>query len=207
MLLETTTALYQRLCSVNEDSNVFKYCGDKGVTVLMAEKYREILALQEKDKNQKIRYPIIVLYDGEMAYDRSRYYNDMVDHPTYAEQNSKGETVLKRKVDEPYMPYNLSYRIEIICKQRIHLDNILLWFMRYIPERGSLDVPYTDADGNDDIYNSLLRRGPIVKADEGTSSVLYRRISELQLTTLLDGKEYATYALAEHLKIEEKGDF
>lgn len=213
MLLETTTALYGLLTSINDDKRIQKTCMDDvkiknkqlAISVLMSEKYREVIALQEKEQNTKLRYPIIVLHDNEIEYDRERYYNDMVEHEPY-EAEYKGEIVIRTDEHEPYMPYNLNYRIEIVCKQRIHLDNILVWVMENIPERGCLDIPYIDEDNNDAIYNSLLKRGPIIKADEGTSSVLYRRTSEIRLTTLLGGKLSKTYTKVEHIKLEEKGD-
>lgn len=200
--IDVTDALYQKLCSINKDERVFRTC-EKGVTVLMSEKYREIIALQEKDKNTKIQYPIIVIYDGNIDYDRNRFYNNIIQGTPYTAEY-KGRTVYRRKIKEAYMPYNLNYRIEIICKQRIMLDPILLWVMEEIPARGCLDIPYKDEDNNDAIYESLITRGNIIKADEGTSSVLYRRTFELIMTTLFDGKTLKEVTLAEDLQLQEK---
>ena len=202
-IIDTTTALYNKLNEINNDSRVLSVC-DK-VTVLMAEKYREIIALQEKDKSQKIKYPIIVLYDNEIEYDRNRFYNNQIQGEPYKAEY-KGETVYRRKIKEAYMPYNLNYRIDIICKQRIVLDSILIWTMERIPARGCLNILYKDENNKDAIYESLITRGNITKADEGTSSVLYRRIFELKMTTLLDGSDIREVTLAKDFKLEKKGE-
>lgn len=204
MLLETITALIGLLDSVNLDSLVSRACRNGKVTVLTSEKYRENIALQEKDKNKKINYPIIVVHDQNIDYDTTRFYNDNIQFEPYADVNYKGENILRRDVHYPLMPYNLNYRIEIICKQRIQLDAILVWVMRNIPDRGCIDVPYKDVNEKDCIYNALTKRGPIVKADEGTSSVLYRRVFELRITTLLDGGLKQSYVLAEDMVVKEK---
>lgn len=213
MIFETTMALDILLKTINDDVQIQNTCIDEiklknnqpPIGVLMSEKYREIIAIQEKEKSTKLRYPIIVIYDDEIEYDRNRYYNNNVDGEYYRTEY-KGKTVLRANEYEPYMPYNLNYRVEIVCKQRIHLDNILIWVMRNLPERGCLDVPYIDENNKDAIYNSLLKRGPIIKADEGTSSVLYRRTFNLRLTTLLCGRLLGTQTKVEHIKVEEKGD-
>lgn len=198
MLIETVEALYGLLDSMNEDSRILAVCMDgykrkskqKPVSILMSDKYREIIALDEKEK--KLQYPIVVIYDNEIDYDVQRFYNNKVESEAYEEENNEGLVLTKFDIYEPFMPYNLNYRIEIVCKQRMQLDNILLWVMQNIPDRGCLDVIYKDVNKNDCIYNSLMKRGPIIKADEGTSSTLYRRTFELRLTTLLDGKYIET---------------
>lgn len=207
MLIETVTSLFNLLNSINEDQLVSKTCK---VEVLTSEKYRENIALQEKDKNAKINYPIIVVHDNDIDYDVTRFYNDNIQSEPFLGKNYKDEEVWYRNIHKPLMPYNLNYRVEIICKKRIHLDAILIWVMQNIPDRGCLDVPYKDENNKDSIYNSLLKRGPIVKADEGTSSVLYRRVFELRLTTLIDGGIKEKVVLAEHVEVcetdSEKGE-
>lgn len=200
MLIETVTSLFNLLNSINEDQLVSKTCK---VEVLTSEKYRENIALQEKDKNAKINYPIIVVHDNDIDYDVTRFYNDNIQSEPFLGKNYKDEEVWYRNIHKPLMPYNLNYRVEIICKKRIHLDAILMWVMQNIPDRGCLDVPYKDENNKDSIYNSLLKRGPIVKADEGTSSVLYRRVFELRLTTLIDGGIKEKVVLAEHVEVYE----
>ena len=200
MLIETVTSLFNLLNSINEDQLVSKTCK---VEVLTSEKYRENIALQEKDKNAKINYPIIVVHDNDIDYDVTRFYNDNIQSEPFLGKNYKDEEVWYRNIHKPLMPYNLNYRVEIICKKRIHLDAIIIWVMQNIPDRGCLDVPYKDENNKDSIYNSLLKRGPIVKADEGTSSVLYRRVFELRLTTLIDGGIKEKVVLAEHVEVYE----
>lgn len=201
MLIETNTALYNHLYSINEDKLVSELCK---VNVLTSEKYRENIALSEKNKELKLNYPIIVIYDGNIEYDRKRFYNDFYSSDSYSDVNRKGETVIKKDVYLPLMPYNLNYRIEIICRQRIQLDSILLWIMKNVPERGCLDVPYNDENNKVCVYNSQLNRGPIIKADESTSSVLYRRTFELRLTTLIPDNIKESVVVAESLRLEEK---
>lgn len=207
MLIETVTSFMNLLQSINNDALVKRAC-KRDVEVLTSEKYRENVALQEKDKQERIKYPIVVLYDENIDYDVSRFYNDNVQGEPYKEINHKDEEVWFRNIRYPLMPYNLNYRVEIVCKQRIQLDAILLWVMQNIPDRGCLDVPYKDENEKDCIYESLLKRGNIIKADEGTSSVLYRRTFEVRLTTLLDGAIKEKVAIAEHVVVHEveKGD-
>lgn len=204
MLIETTTALYELICSINNDERISGVCK---VNVLMAERYRELIAARDKDPKQEINYPIIVLHDNEMQYDRKRYVNEMVELPPKAVEVD-GREILKSRVNRPYMPYNLSYRIEIVCKKRIQLDAILIWVMENIPDRGSLNVSYKDESGKDAIYESILKRGPIIKADEGTSSTLYRRTSEIVLTTLMNGAKHEESTIVEGFVAEYymKGD-
>lgn len=205
MLIETATALYNHLNSINEDRKVIRSC-DGEVTVLMSEKYREIIALNEKDQSSKIKYPIIVIYDDAIQYDVARFYNNQREGQPF-DAEYEGKTVKRVNFYEPNMPYNLNYRIEIITKQRIQLDSILLWVMQNVPDRGCLDVPYVDADDEKTyIYRSLLKRGPITKADEQTSSVLYRRVFELRLTTLIDGQYLKTVTVKDTVNVEEKGE-
>lgn len=199
MLIETIQSLFNLLNSINDYDNVKNIC-DK-VTVLTSEKYRENIALQEKDRNNKIHYPIIVIYDGDMEYDTMRFYNDYVYSEQYTKQYN-GHDVYKVDKSLPYMPYNLNYRIEIICKERIHLDTILSWIVQTFPDRGCIDVKYIE-NGKEYFYNSLTKRGNIIKADERTSSVLYRRTFELKMTTLLDSYVIDTLTLASELKIKE----
>ena len=199
MLIETIQSLFNLLNSINDYDNVKNIC-DK-VTVLTSEKYRENIALQEKDRNNKIHYPIIVIYDGDMEYDTMRFYNDYVYSERYTKQYN-GHDVYKVDKSLPYMPYNLNYRIEIICNERIHLDTILSWIVQTFPDRRCIDVKYIE-NGKEYFYNSLTKRGNIIKADERTSSVLYRRTFELKMTTLLDSYIIDTLTLASELKIKE----
>lgn len=199
MLIETVTSLIELLTSINDSETIKSLCK---VEVLTSEKYRENIALQEKDIKNKISYPIIIVYDENIDYDVSRFYNDNVEGKPF-KANYKGEETWYRNIYMPYMPYNLNYRVEIICKQRIQLDAILLWVMQNLPDRGCLDVLYKDENGNDCIYQSLLKRGNIIKADDGTSSVLYRRIFELKLTTLLSGDIKEKVSIAQYLEIKE----
>ena len=203
MLIETVTSLFKLLNSINEDSMVSRTCK---VTVLTDEKYRENIALQEKDKTKEIKYPIIVVHDENIDYDVTRFYNDNIQSEPYLGQNAYGDTVYFRDIHKPLLPYNLNYRIEIICKKRLELDTIMLWVIQNIPDRGSLDVPYKDENNKGCIYNSLLKRGNILKADDRTSSVPYRRIFELRLTTLIDGGIKNRVVLVEHVNITEKGE-
>lgn len=203
MLIETVTSLFNLLDSINKDSMVSRICK---VVVLTDEKYRENIALQDKDKAKEIKYPIMVVHDENIDYDVTRFYNDDVQSEPYLGQNSHGDTVYFRDIHKPLLPYNLNYRIEIICKKRLELDAIMLWVIQNIPDRGSLDVPYKDENNKDCIYNSLLKRGNIIKADDRTSSVSYRRIFELRLTTLIDGGIKDKVVLVEHVEITEKGE-
>lgn len=169
----------------------------------MSEAYRENVAAKEREGG-KINYPIIVVYDGNIDYDTTRFYNDVTQSEMYPEKNANGVDVLYRDIKGPLMPYNLNYRIEIICEKRIQLDAILLWILKYVPDRGILDVQYKDENNNDAVYESILKRGNIIKADESTSSTLYRRIFELRLTTLLEGALISKVVVAERVNITEK---
>lgn len=184
MLIETTKALYNKLRSINDNIDVKSVCD---VKVLMSEKYQEIIAnADRKTDEKKVPYPIIVIYEGEnLEYDVERYTNDEITRKVSSYLRD-GTKVYYSDVYNPMLPYNILYKIEIICDKRIQLDTILLWVMRNIPDRYVLQVPYKGQDDNIHIYDANYKRGNIIKADESTSSTLYRRIFEMKITTLIE---------------------
>lgn len=179
MLIETTKALYDKLKSINNGYGI-----DFKVNVLAAEQYREIIA--NEDRKKRVSYPIIVIYDvGELEYDVRRYENGEIQHG-YRMVEDNGVIKYYSLLYEPLLPYNLNYRIETVCNNRVQLNAILLWITRNIPDRYYLPVYYDDETYGKCMYEALYKRGNIVNADEETSSTLYRRTFELKITTLIE---------------------
>ena len=186
MLIETMSALYNKLKEINNDENVTNVC--KEVKVLTSEKYQEVIANSERNTDEaKVPYPIIVIYDNEaIEYDSSRFLNDEYTKSYRVVEDEDGNKTYYSDIYKPLLPYKLNYRIEFITKQRKHTDTIMLWIMRNIPDKYVLKVPFKDDVLGNQIYDAYYKRGNIIKADEGTSSTLYRRTFELQINTLIE---------------------
>lgn len=178
MLLSAVLALEARLKGMT--SAVPK------VAVTTDEGYAEILA--ERDRNgTKVRYPLVVMRSRDYIMDRSRYTNDRVSMGIHEETIADGTTAFFNDIDQPYLPYNLMYQIDLIAETRREIDAMVLWVMRNLKDRDCIDVTYKGFDGNDAVYQSLVKRGDILKADDKDGNVitLHRRIFELSMTTLL----------------------
>lgn len=187
MLIETTLALYNKLLTINDDKNISNIAK---VGVVTSTNYRELIAKADRE-NKQIPYPLIVIYDGgNISFDPNRYSYDFV---TKKYQTING--IPYSKVFKPMQPYNIPYRVEIVCRVRQQLDLIILWVLKHIHDRDYLEVSYNDDENNKQIYDALVKRGDIINADEGTSSTLYRRTFELSITTLLDDEEFETVPL------------
>lgn len=185
MLLETLSTLKNKLLSMN-DNLLLKSIGCV-VDVQTGEKYRENIALADKN-NTELKYPIIVIHEGNaIEYDAKRFSNDNIVMRERTLTNSKGVEIVVSDINNPWMPYNLNYRIEIICKKRIDLDAVIVWVLQNIHERDILSVNYKDVDLGDLTYDAIVKRGDIVNIDETLSTKqLYRRTFEMKVATLIE---------------------
>lgn len=193
MLLRTVLALESHLKGMNTVVPNVKVVTDEG--------YAEIIALIDRDKSKRNVYPLIVMRSGNYVIDRSRYTNDNVSI-CIRKGEYNGETVYYNEFDEPYLPYNLEYRIDLISETRREIDSMVMWVMQNIKDRDCLDVSYKGYDGNDAIYQSLVKRGDIIKADDKDGNVitLHRRIFELKLTTLIEAGKLKSEILVKKVK-------
>ena len=188
MLAKVLKALYDKLNGINEDL-------DFHVNVLTSEKYKEVVANEQRA--MKIEYPIIVIYDDGLEVEKQLHTEDDVMVKDFEKDGS-----IFTETRFPYLPYKLNFKLDVICRKRMQLDSMLLWFAQNI-YRGYLDIAYT-LNFEDKIYTtSILGGGNPIKQDEGTTSVLYRRIFHISIVALLDNKKKADYIRIKDLTFDK----
>lgn len=177
MLLETALALEKKLKGLTVVS--------KDVTITTDEGYAEVVANATRNKAE-VKYPVVVMRSKDVAFDRSRYSNDNV-NVRYREVEEDGVLKIYNDFDEPYQPYNLMYQVDLIATSRRDIDTMVMWVMGNIKDRDCIDVVYKDYDDNDAVYQSLTKRGNIIRADDIENNIvrLHRRIFDLRLSTMI----------------------